>query len=101
MARLGAGQLALDWRDGRQEIVGEAGSTGGGADPMAFTHAWHQSVIEDFALSLQQGRAPRVTGREALRVHRLIDALIASSGAGRAVDLNLDLDLDLDFPSSD
>lgn len=98
VARLGAGQLALDWRDGREEIVGEAGSTGGGADPMAFTHAWHQSVIEDFALALQQGRAPRVTGREALRVHRLIDALIASSGAGRAVDLNLDLDLDLASP---
>ena len=87
VARLGAGQLALDWRDGRQEIVGEAWSTGGGADPMAFTHAWHQSVIEDFALAWQQGRAPRVTGREALRVHRLIDALIASSNAGRAIDL--------------
>ena len=89
VARLGAGQLVLHWRDGREETIGEVGTTGGGADPMAFTHAWHQSVIEDFAHALLENRPPQVTGREALRVHRLIDALIASSKQGRALDLDL------------
>lgn len=88
VARLGAGQLVLNWRDGRSETVGEEGTTGGGADPMAFTHAWHQSVIEDFAHALRENRPPRVTGREALRVHRLIDALITSSDQGRMIALS-------------
>lgn len=88
VAKLGAGQLVLNWRDGRQETLGEEGTTGGGADPMAFTHAWHQSVIEDFAHALRDQRSPRVTGREALRVHGLIDALITSSEQGRIVDLS-------------
>ena len=55
---------------------------------MAFTHAWHQSVIEDFARALRENRPPRVTGREALRVHRLIDALITSSDQGRMIALS-------------
>ena len=87
VARLGAGQLVLNWRDGREQTMGEEGTTGGGADPMAFTHAWHQAVIEDFAHAVRDKRAPRVTGREALRVHRLISALIASSDHGRMVAL--------------
>lgn len=87
VARLGAGQLVIDWRDGRTEAFGEESGTGGGADPMAFTHAWHQAVIEDFADALLAGRPPRVTGREALRVHALIDALVASSEQERAVDV--------------
>lgn len=88
VARLGAGQLVLQWRDGTEQHSGEAGTTGGGADPMAFTHAWHQSVIEDFAHAVRDKRPPRVTGREALRVHRLIDALIASSEQERALDVS-------------
>ena len=87
VARLGAGQLVLEWRDGTEERFGEQGTTGGGADPMAFTHAWHQSVVEDFAHAVLDKRPPRVTGREALRVHRLIEALIASSKQERALDV--------------
>lgn len=87
VARLGAGQLVLNWRDGRSETLGEEGTTGGGADPMAFTHTWHQSVIEDFAHALRENRPPKVTGREALRVHGLIDALVTSSNQGRTVAL--------------
>lgn len=86
-ARLLAGQLALSWRDGRTETLGEAGGTGGGADPMAFTHAWHQAILEDFAESLAAGRPPAVPGRSALPVHHLIEALVRSSAEGRALDL--------------
>lgn len=86
-AILGEGVLRLHWRDGRMEEIGAAATTGGGADPMAFTHAWHQSVIEDFAQALRTGRAPMCSGQEALKVHALIDALIQSSTGRKLVEV--------------
>lgn len=81
---LAGGSLRVDWRDGRVEEHGAAGGgSGGGADPMAFTHAWHSAVIADFAAALRAGRPPVCPGSEALRVHRLIDALVASARTGR------------------
>lgn len=86
-ARLEAGQLFLDWQDGTSEVLGAAASSGAGADPMAFTSDWHRAVIEDFAASLQENRPPLVTGRAALEVHRLIDALETSAREGRTLTL--------------
>ncbi|MEM6713362.1 MAG: Gfo/Idh/MocA family oxidoreductase, partial [Pseudomonadota bacterium] len=74
-ARLSAGNLHLDFHDGRSEEIGEIAGSGAGADPMAFTSDWHQAVIEDFAEALAEHRPPLVTGREALQVHALIDAI--------------------------
>jgi UDP-N-acetyl-2-amino-2-deoxyglucuronate dehydrogenase len=69
--------LDIAFHDGRRERVEPIATAGGtGADPMAFPHDWHRSVVEDFLDALDGGRAPRVSGREALKVHRLIDALI-------------------------
>ncbi|SNS46273.1 Gfo/Idh/MocA family protein [Tropicimonas sediminicola] len=87
--RLTSRQIVLDWQDGRQEVIdtGTNGGSGGGANPMAFTHGWHQAVIEDFAEALAAGRPPKVTGREALDVHRLIDAVVESSRQKRALRL--------------
>lgn len=85
---LASGQLVVDWQDGRCEVIGDAGGTGGGADPMAFTHEWHQGIIEDFAAALDEGRPPVVTGRAALGVHRLIEALTQSSRQERAIPLS-------------
>ncbi|MEM9575397.1 MAG: Gfo/Idh/MocA family oxidoreductase [Pseudomonadota bacterium] len=79
-AHLDAGTLTLSFRDGRVDTIGEATATGGGADPMAFTHAWHQSVIEDFAASLDGKRPPLAPGRDALWSHAVIDAMERSSG---------------------
>nr|WP_306269031.1 Gfo/Idh/MocA family oxidoreductase [Pararhizobium sp. IMCC3301] len=78
-ARLQSGKLELDWRDGRHEVSGEDMATGGGADPMAFTHEWHQTMIEDFANAIRSGRPPLAPGREALAVHYLIDAINRSA----------------------
>ncbi|WP_428928077.1 Gfo/Idh/MocA family protein [Marinibacterium sp. SX1] len=87
-ARLAGDHLVLHWRDGRIEEIGGSGTTGGGgADPMAFTHAWHQAVIEDFATALADDRPPAITARSALAVHRLIDAIAASSRQGRQIPL--------------
>jgi predicted dehydrogenase len=86
-AQLGSGVLTLTHMDGRVETTGAAGGTGGGADPMAFTHAWHQSVIEDFARALIDGRPPMATGRSALRTHAVIDAMQTASTTGQRTEV--------------
>jgi UDP-N-acetyl-2-amino-2-deoxyglucuronate dehydrogenase len=58
------------------ETKTEAGGGGTGADPMAFPHDWHRGVLQDFLDSVAQDREPRVSGAEALKVHRFIDALL-------------------------
>lgn len=78
-AVLEAGGLTVNLRDGSCERFGQQVQSGGGADPMNFTHAWHQTVIEDFAQSLRSGSDPLCSGRDALVVHAVIDALIRSS----------------------
>lgn len=60
---------------------------GGGADPMAFSHAWHRALIADFLDAIVAGRQPRASARSALRVHALIDALLASARSGQPVDV--------------
>ncbi len=84
-AALTGGQLRVTWRDGRSEELGESAGTGGGADPMAFPCDWHRDLIEDFANAIAQGVPPRIPGREALRVHALIDAMVRSGATGRRV----------------
>lgn len=79
---LTAGELCVHWRDGRTDTVGEVTGTGGGSDPMDFPCDWHRDLIADFAQSLRDGRAPRITGRDALEVHRLIDAIERSARTG-------------------
>ena len=78
----------MHWRDGRHEVIGAAAGTGGGADPMAFTHDWHQAVIDDFATSLDADRTPAITGRDALAVHDLIDAIVESAAQNTPIEVN-------------
>ncbi|MEM6384074.1 MAG: Gfo/Idh/MocA family oxidoreductase [Pseudomonadota bacterium] len=84
---LGSGILTVSWRDGRVESLGASATTGGGADPMAFTHEWHQGIIEDFAGAIDSGRNPVVTGEQALASHLLIDAIERSAKSGKRVEL--------------
>jgi predicted dehydrogenase len=86
VATLSGGVLQIDWLDGRVETVGEEKSaSGGGADPMAFPFDWHKAQIAEFVEAVQAGREPASSGRTALAVHRLIDALLLSSREGRLV----------------
>lgn len=87
-AVLASGELRITWRDGRTETIGASAQTGGGADPMAFTHAWHQAIIEDFMAAITEGRAPVASGQKVLYVHDLIDAIVQSSREERAVTLS-------------
>jgi predicted dehydrogenase len=50
-----------------------AGGTG------AFPHDYHRALIGDFLDAIDEKRDPRVSGQEALKVHRLIDALLVGA----------------------
>lgn len=79
-------ELLVQFHDGRKVSIEADRSAGGtGADPMAFPHDYHRSVIADFVEAIRGRRPPRVTGEEALKVHHLIDALIASGRQGQPV----------------
>lgn len=86
-ALLQSGVLIVQWQDGREDTFGEAEGTGGGADPMAFPHDWHRGLIAAFVDAAETGRAPSPSGRDALAVQRLIDAIMRSSSEGRLVKM--------------
>ena len=87
-ASLAGTSLLVQWQDGRREELVPDGSAGGtGADPMAFPHDYHRSVWADFLDAIATGRSARVTGAEALNVHRLIDALLAAAATGKCVSV--------------
>ncbi len=85
---LEAGILSVNWRDGSTEQHGAIGGTGGGGDPMAFTHEWHQSVLEDFAEAVRRNMTPAISGRDALAAHRLIHSIEQSGRLGRMVEVS-------------
>ncbi len=86
-ARLDAGQLIVTWRTGKTDVFGEEAGTGGGANPMAFTHEWHQEIIRDFSNAVANNTEPLISGRAGLAVHALIDALVTSANTERSVTL--------------
>ncbi len=73
-----------DGRDDRAERPSSAPG-GTGADPMAFPNDWHRGVIADFLDALDQKRQPMISGREALKVHRLVDAMLEAGKTGGTV----------------
>ena len=87
-ASLAGAALTIGFHDGRRIDIGaDLGTGGAGADPMAFPHDYHRSVMADFLDAITVGHAPKVTGEEALKVHRLIDALVETGRTGRPVHL--------------
>jgi UDP-N-acetyl-2-amino-2-deoxyglucuronate dehydrogenase len=89
-ASLAAGVVTIHHQDGRKESIGEEQSTGGGADPMDFPHDAHRALIADFLDAIAEGRSLRISGREALKVHRFIDALLQASAENRTVRVKTD-----------
>jgi predicted dehydrogenase len=79
-------ELKVVWKDGRTAEFGSHATRGGaGADPMDFPHDYHRDLIADFLDAIAAGCEPTVNGAEALKVHRLIDALLESGATGRRV----------------
>ena len=81
---LEAGSLAIHWRDGRIERYGEETQSGGGADPMAFSSAWHEALLVNFCDAIEGRAQLAVTGRDGLAVHRLLDAAMRSNARSGA-----------------
>ena len=78
--------LRVAYHDGTEEVFESDETPGGtGADPMSGSYAHHKAVLVDFLDALDQGRDPRITGEEALKVHRLIDAILESAEQRRPV----------------
>jgi predicted dehydrogenase len=85
-AVLAGTRLQVFHHDGRVTDVAPDSTAGGtGADPMAFPHDYHRALLADYLDALDQGREPAVNGEEALKVHRLIDALLAASATNGPV----------------
>jgi predicted dehydrogenase len=84
-ATLNGTVLAARFHDGTTfDLADEAAGGGTGADPMAFPHQHHRAVLADFLDAVEQDRAPRISGREALKAHGLIEAMLKSAATGRA-----------------
>ena len=77
--------LTVHYMNGeRFQLVGPSAG-GGGADPMAFSHDHHRRVLTEFLDAIDGQREPMNSGRSALHVQRLIDALLASGKRGAPV----------------
>ena len=86
-ATLEGGEMRAAFQDGRTMRAGARQASGGGADPMAFDHAAHKTLLQDFIRAVKNSTAPAVTGRSALGVQQLIAAVMASSQSGGAIPL--------------
>jgi UDP-N-acetyl-2-amino-2-deoxyglucuronate dehydrogenase len=85
-ARLDGGRLQLEFHDGTSRIIDDEDKIGGaGANPMAFSHHHHRALIADFLTAVETDRPPAISGSEALKVHRLIEATLRSSQMHEAV----------------
>jgi UDP-N-acetyl-2-amino-2-deoxyglucuronate dehydrogenase len=90
-AMLAGTELEVQFHDGTSvEIAADKSAGGTGADPMAFPHDYHRAVLADFLDAIEQKRPPKVSGEEALRVHRLIDALLEAGTSRRPVKVARD-----------
>jgi UDP-N-acetyl-2-amino-2-deoxyglucuronate dehydrogenase len=87
-AVLNAETLDLYFKDGRNVHHEGAVSKSGGADPMAFSNDAHKALIVDFLDAIDGNREPTVSGRESLKVLRLIEALLRSAAEMKAVAVN-------------
>ncbi|RJF92180.1 Gfo/Idh/MocA family protein [Noviherbaspirillum saxi] len=86
-ATLEGDALAINLFDGRQILCGSPSVQGGGADPMAFSHQSHCALLRAFVQAVRSQSAPVPSGRDALRVHVLIEAMLRSAREARPVML--------------
>lgn len=79
---LESGVLTVTRRDGSVDTYGAQANTGAGADPMAFSHAWHQDIIENFVQTLNGTADLYAPGEQSLAAHVLIDAITRAAQSG-------------------
>ena len=85
-ARIEGDDGVIHLTDGRRiELHDDLADGGSGADPMAFSHGNHRAVHQDFLNAIATDRQPQASGVDALKAHRLIDAILRASATGRVV----------------
>ncbi|TVQ40350.1 MAG: gfo/Idh/MocA family oxidoreductase [Geminicoccaceae bacterium] len=87
VATLSGGALHIAGLDGQSFELAVAAPSGGGAEPMAFSHEAHRALLLDFAQAVRAHRNPLVDGVEALRTQRLIEAILAAAASGAWQDV--------------
>ena len=80
-------RLVVQLKDGSEVRQDGSDAGGSGNDPMAFSHAYHRAVIEEFLTAIEERREAMNSGRSALAVQRLIDALLRSGQEHREVNV--------------
>ena len=85
--RLRADAMKVSWRDGRSECDMPDASEKSASEVKS---ALHRQVIENFMDSIENDRAPLVSGRDALASHRLIEAIAESSRTASSVELGVE-----------
>jgi len=78
------GKVEIFFHDGRRESLGAELPVGLAADPMEAPNDAHRNLLIEFFDALDAGRDTVNNGREGLRVHYLIDALLQSAREGVA-----------------
>ncbi|MGF9564331.1 Gfo/Idh/MocA family oxidoreductase [Neorhizobium sp. JUb45] len=87
-ARLSSDSGVIALMDGRRIALDDGAEGGGtGDDPMAFSHKNHLALHRAFIDALRQKRQPMASGEEALKAHRLIDAILRAADEGVTVTL--------------
>lgn len=76
--------LAFHGIDGKIESIEDTAGAASGEDPMAFSHEPHRALISDFLAAASEGRAPKVSGAEALETQKLIAQILATAGSSGA-----------------
>lgn len=84
VARLEGGSLRLDYLDGTEEILRDAGGSGSGANLMGFSHEAHKALLTNFLDAIETGRDPAITGEEARETQRVIEDILAKGGTTHA-----------------
>ncbi|NVH74105.1 Gfo/Idh/MocA family oxidoreductase [Paraburkholderia sp. JPY432] len=77
---LEGGRLDVFYHDGNTEHFDDGTTSGFGANPMDFSPAAHCDLLRDFIGAVRDGCAPLITGRDGLRVQRLIERIVGSRG---------------------
>ncbi|WP_439551198.1 Gfo/Idh/MocA family protein [Falsiroseomonas sp.] len=86
-AVLVAERLELHLKGQPVEILDRGMSGGGGADPMAFDHGPHRSMIAEVLAAIAEKRPPSNSGASGLSVQRTIEAILRSAKDGSFVTL--------------
>lgn len=72
--------LTIHGQDGSEQVHDAGWAPTNPDDPMDFPYDAHLALIRDFLDALDERRPPLVTAADALRTHRLIDAILGGPG---------------------